>query len=521
MISYKMARRSFIRNCGGSAGLLVPLLRSIEARAQGAPAPLRFLVIHHPLGASPGLSTWRPTNASTTTSFTLPLESAPFAPLQSKMVMVDGLNVVTAGKLAGDNGGQNTHEGGVVAVMTGVPCLGKIGQEDHVAGGASLDQVLLAKSPLLGGAGALANNRTLFGSLQLAADIRSDRDEIGPRVLSYLPPTTNSDPAQARQPLYPETQPLNTFKRIFGGALPTGTDTTALLSRKQSVLDFMRTDLARLQTLVPASEKDKLATHAAAITTLETSIRTSLGTTVSNGCTKPAMPAMFTQSGVAAGGSKLSGVDYYVANMPTSHPHIDLGRLQLSMIQAAFSCDLVRVATFMWSAGTNWVVFPGTVNGATIKGAPQSSAHHPPSHSDPSGDTMTRDWLNQVNIIYSQQTAAALMAFDQAKDVDGNSLLDNTVVPYVTEVARAWDHNQMNVPFMVFGGKNSKLKGGTYVKVTDGQLPTQTGPSSSGGTGNRPLNDVWLSLLPIFGVTMTSLGAASQSTGPLAGVVTT
>ena len=32
------------------------------------------------------------------------------------------------------------------------------------------------------------------------------------------------------------------------------------------------------------------------------------------------------------------------------------------------------------------------------------------------------------------------------------------------------------------------------------------------------LNDVWLALAPIFGVTMSSLGAASQSTGPLPGI---
>ena len=511
MISYKMARRSFIRNCGGSAALLMPLLRSVEARAQGVPAPLRFLVIHHPLGAAPGLSTWRPAAAATTTTFTLPVESAPFAPLQSKMVMIDGVNIKTASKVAGGNsGGQNTHEGGVVAMMTGVPTLGPIGTQDHAAGGASIDQILLAQSPQLGG--------TRFGSLQLAADIRSDRDEIGPRVLSYLPPTTNPDPAIARQPLYPETQPLNTFMRIFGGPLPMGTNTAALLARKISVLDFMRSDLARLRTLVPASEKPKLDTHAHAIQQLETSIRTTLGPTTGTTCTKPATPVMFNQSGSGQGGSKLSGVDYYVSGMPASHPHIDLGRLQLNMIKAAFACDLVRVATFMWSAGTNWVVFPGTLNGATIKSGAQATAHHPPSHSDPTGDPATRDWLNQVNILYSQQTSAALQEFDSMIDVDGNKLLDNMVVPYITEVARAWDHNQTSMPLLMFGGKNSRLKGGTYLKVTGGPLPVQTGLTTSGGTGNRPFNDVWLAMMPVFGVNTTALGAPEQFTGPLPGL---
>ena len=62
---------------------------------------------------------------------------------------------------------------------------------------------------------------------------------------------------------------------------------------------------------------------------------------------------------------------------------------------------------------------------------------------------------------------------------------------YLTEVARACDHNQQNMPLIVFGGKNTGLKGGTFMKVTGGPLPQQTG-----GSGNRPFNDLWLALLP-------------------------
>ena len=196
---------------------MLPLLRSIEARAAGAAAPLRFLVIHHPLGANPGLTNWRPTATATTTGFTLPMESAPFTPLQKYMVMIDGLNIITAsnhtsGTDPDGSGGQNTHEGGFCAMMTGVPTIGMVGQQDHCAGGPSIDQILLQKAPGLGGPN--FPNPTPFGSLQLAADIRSDRDEVGPRVLSYLAPIAGqSDPSVARQPLYPTTSPLTRKSR--------------------------------------------------------------------------------------------------------------------------------------------------------------------------------------------------------------------------------------------------------------------------------------------------------------------
>ena len=100
-------------------------------------------------------------------------------------------------------------------------------------------------------------------------------------------------------------------------------------------------------------------------------------------------------------------------------------------------------------------------------------------------------------------------------DVDGGMLLDNTVVVYVTEVARAWDHNQQNVPVLLFGGKNTGLNGGTFLKVTGGSLPAQ-----NGGNGNRPFNDLWLAVAARFGVNWSSLGATSQYTGALSGLFT-
>jgi len=216
----------------------------------------------------------------------------------------------------------------------------------------------------------------------------------------------------------------------------------------------------------------------------------------------------------------LSGVDYYIPNMPTSHPHQELGLTQLRLIKTAFACDYVRVATFMWSAGTNWVVFPGTFQGATIAGNLQSTPHHPPSHS---GNAATNAWLNQIDNFYSTATATALQEFVTQPDVDGGQLIDNTIIVYLTEVARAYDHNQQNMPLIVFGGKNTGLKGGTFLKVTGGALGQQTG-----GTGNRPFNDFWLSLMPKFGVDGSLLTKAIDSvkysstsplyTGPLPGV---
>ena len=53
--------------------------------------------------------------------------------------------------------------------------------------------------------------------------------------------------------------------------------------------------------------------------------------------------------------------------------------------------------------------------------------------------------------------------------------------------------------------------------MTGGSLPNQTG----GTSGNRPFNDLWLALLPKFGVNGSVLSGASgalMSTGALPGI---
>jgi hypothetical protein len=510
-----MSRRSFLRACGGSAALLAPLLRDIEARADGAAAPLRFLVIHKPLGAQ--WAQWRPQATATTTDFTLPRCSAAFEPLRSKMVLIDGLNIVCA--TAGTGDGTNTAEDGMVELMTGQPTLGKIGQQDWCAGGASIDQIRLARSPRLGGPP--ATTRTAFGSLQLAADVRADRDEVAPRVMSYLDPLpAETDISRARQPLYPETQPLAVFNRLFGGALPPGTtaaDTARLLAQKLSVLDFMRADLARLQTMIPASEKDRLAAHASAIQTLEARLRASLVVGPGGACLVPAVPPTFNPMVPtrlnSATYTSLAGLDYYTPNEPDNHPHQAVGRLMLALIKTAFACDLTRVATFSWASGTSWVAFPGAFDGATPPGGVVATTHH--SVAD-SSDAATSDWLANVDAFYARETAQALDELDTQTDSDGNSLLDNTVAAYVSEGSQMPGHGQTDLPFAVFGGKNTRIQGGKLLKVTGGPLPSLANGTSS---GNRPTNDVWLALAPVFGVELTSLGAANQFTGPLPGVI--
>jgi hypothetical protein len=460
MTPYRVARRSFLRQLGGAALGLPALLRGFEARAAGLPPARRLLVIHHPVGTI--RDRWLPTGGPN--SLTLSPILAPFEPLRSHMTVVDGLDIVAS------RSGARTHEGGMVAIMTGQPTFGKIGQQDHIAGGASIDQIFLAQSPGLRG--------RPFPSLQLAADTRSDRDEISPRVMSYAEPPAPGK----RAPLFPEMQPVTVYKRILGSMLPDGGTPEAVArirARRASVLDLIRGDLGRLRALVPAAERSKLDAHGEAIRELEHTFDQAI--TVPTGrCMAPAAPKAYPDTTNEFG---------------TNPYHAEVGQLHLALVRTAFACDLTRVATFMWAPGTNHVTFGGLFPGM------KTSEHHPPSHSTAAAELKS---LEMIDTWYSARTSEALQEWLKLPDPSGQgSLLDNTVVVYLSELARGYDHDFRNTPLVLFGGAGSRLPGGRLLR-----------PSS-----NRPTNDMWLALSQIFEVNLTKLGASEQYTGPLPGLV--
>jgi hypothetical protein len=84
----------------------------------------------------------------------------------------------------------------------------------------------------------------------------------------------------------------------------------------------------------------------------------------------------------------------------------------------------------------------------------------------------------------------------------------------VSELVRASDHDPSSVPLGVFAGTTTGIEAGTFLKAPGGPFTTV-----EGSTGNRPTDHVWLASAAIFGVSLPSLGAAKQYTGPLVGLV--
>jgi len=504
MTSYRFRRRAFLTAMSGGVGLKI-MLRNLEGSAAGMRSPARLLVTHWPVGIVAGSNDalWKPTSGSVGGSQAL----KPFADagLGADMTVLRGLRTP-----AGAGGGE---EGGMVALFTamGAPGTraGMVESDDAYAGGPSLDQILLRDVAAL--------QRPGQGYANSIADSRTDFGEQSAKRLSYspefqaVPAGALSGSGREAKPLEPVLSPLAQYTKLFGGMLP-GTAGTggasggagggaaprvadamlkALVGRR-SALDFAHEELTQLKQLVPSAAKHKLTIHTDAVVAAETSISSTINTTYpgvggagggsgngapscGGGCAN-VPPAPSPAVGMA---DPLTGVGNNFGNpralFDDASIHAQVGGGHLAVLKAAFVCDLIRVGTYQWSPATSHVGF------ALLPGDPLPFQHHPKSHAISTSDTTaaatlaglntTAQFLFNVHSWYFARHAETFAAWKNTVDGCGNSLLDFTCVPFLTEV-RAASHERSNLPAMIIGGRRLGFVHDRYVTdaITINQL---------------------------------------------------
>jgi hypothetical protein len=294
--------------------------------------------------------------------------------------------------------------------------------------------------------------------------------------------------------------------------MPGGGDAATVLRSlrgHKSVLDYSLRELERIRRLAPASEAPKLELHTEAIRKIETRLSNEIELGSAGVASCSAMPPPNVAGGRYDGGIHRD-YDNPTATSSDEAVHGQVGDLHAGVIKAAFLCDLTRVATFQWSPGVNHIAFQGL-----YPGEPETIyQHHPVSHRITTPDTLATgnrrpevEFLATVQEWYNRRTAGILADFKGTIDGFGNSLLDTTVVPFVTEVS-ACGHEYFPLPAMIFGGRLLGLQGGQYQFVD-----------------RRPHNDMWLSVAQALGLSMDDLRNeafmqdSSNFTGPIAGLV--
>jgi hypothetical protein len=511
MSSYRIARRAFMRGVGAGAVGLKVMLRNLEASAQGMTSPPRFLMTHWPVGTqkywyvpvqvgtnpNPALPTL-PTQAPNGTNWDFSRILKPFgdAGLKNDMIVLHGLNNNVPESFGGG------HEAGTPLASTGARTPGTRANggetDDAVAGGPSWDQIFLKLVPSL--------NKGL-GYVNAICDARVDSQETSTQCLSYSHLTESIGAAQGGTnrmvtqniPLLPELRPLQLYNKLIGsfqtgGPGPVGQAFNRLKARK-SVLDHSTVQLARLKTLAPAGEASKIDAHAQAIRRVEEQLRMMIDSMSMpqppGTCAPPMMPdmALVGQSSKVNRDYKNPGSGPTTSSVDDSTLHANIGKAHMAIIRTAFQCDVLRVATFQWSPGTNHVSFkglyPGDPNGIYM--------YHPTSHqivntsystTSPSGATATEQtilgFLANAQTWYNARMAEMFAEWKATTDVYGNNLLAHTVIPYITEVAEPY-HSRSNQPAMIFGGTALGMKGGQWMALN-----------------NRKHNDLWLTIAQAY-----------------------
>lgn len=469
--SFALSRRTFFRGVGGAAGLCAMLDRAV-AQEQGELAPKRLLVVQRPVGTI--FEHWWPTGSGTDlATHTLPRILTPFEGQRERMVAFRGLGLPHGGSAGGG------HERGTVLMVTGrrAPSLypGN-GGDDPYAEGASIDQLLLQGSATLQDAP--------IQSLQVSCDRRADTPEVSTRHLSYSGP---------RAPMTPYYQPREAYERLFGTLVPGGSTSENLeaLARaraaKKSVLDFALRDLSRMRTVAPSAQRPKLDAYEAAVRELELELDSDPSDPVY--CGVPTAPELVEVS---------QRVDAYgsanVSPERDDEKHRRIGELHFSVIKAAFRCDLTRVVTFQWTPGTNHVSFGDMwpPNESIFK------VHHTTSHNPETEDV--REFMTRVEVWYAERLAGFLAELATTEDITGKNLLDTTLVPYITEVSHGYSHSWNDMPWLLFGGAGTGLRGGQMWRHSGGR------PSSATSNNMRSTNDYWMAVSQCFGLEGFTLG---------------
>jgi hypothetical protein len=128
--------------------------------------------------------------------------------------------------------------------------------------------------------------------------------------------------------------------------------------------------------------------------------------------------------------------------------------------------------------------------------------HHPSSHDPESPDLI--EFLTRGEEFYARHVATFVQDPAAEPEAGGSgSLLDNTLVPYITEVAERTS-TWTRMPFLALGGKNLGLVGNRIW--------------TNGGAGLRFTNDLWMAIAEAYGIPGFTLGEADLHTTPIAGL---
>jgi len=470
MSRIQLSRRQLLK-AGLIGGASLPLMRALSGSVVYAQAPStlkNFICIYHPHGIAAEYWAWK--NGDTETSFDLSYANCSLQPFddaqtygksfKDKLLIIEGID-----HLSNANG----HDS-AATILTGSRIDGKKPQN------ASLDQVLAVDKGL--------GSDTPVTSISLG--VGNDATDSG-LTLSFGP---------GGAPLPKIIDPVQAFDLLFGNlAVPNDPTAQAAAARKrkagQSILDFIRGEVADLKPKLGTSEQLKLDQHLTSLREIEKQLS---GQSAAAGCTVPQKPDA----------TKFPKLKQYNGGEPYFDAITDA---QIDVLANAIACGVTRFATLFMndlSYQGNPLNLPPD-NHANVAHTYNAS---PVGNNGRPGDGDPNSWLPLAQFNrYSYSKVARLM-----QKLDQLGALDNTLIYVASDMGNPSLHSTQNVPTLLCGGAGGMFKMGRRIRLgndcSDGSPWCAPGDMLYKGVSN---NHLLVSIAQAFGVQVDSFGTQVET----------
>src|SRR6187431_2079090 len=414
-----ISRRTVLRGAG--AALSLPLLEAMvpaaTALAQTAAAPKpRFVGLFVPHGMAPGY--WVPEKEGALPT-ELPFNWKPLEPFAKQTTILSGLHSRSAEPPPGVTGADHW----VAAAFLCANKPRKTAGADVYAG-TTIDQIIAQK----------IGRENLLPSLQMTVeDPGANSSNCGEgysctytNTISWASPTS---------PLPMELNPQVVFERMFGDG-STAEQRAARRKRDQSILDSLRGSLNRLRGDVSAPDRVRLDEYAENVDEIERRL----------------------QIAMKASNVVPENVAVPVGVPQTFDEHI---KLQFDLLALAFEADITRVGTLLFARDLTGRTYPESE-------APTAGFHGVSHHGE---DPRRIAELAKINVYHVKMIAHLADTLSKKRDGDG-TLLDQSMILYGSNMGNSNQHVHYDVPHVLIGGLNGKLKGGRHLAYPSKTVPT-------------------------------------------------
>ena len=460
---WHISRRRMLKGMGACIALpfleamALPGMSSPYSGSVGSSGPVRNAFLYLPNGVHPDL--WSP--AQTGRSFELTRQLSPLKNVRN--------DILVLGELMNKHSifdGADGHYAKTASILTCLPIKQTIG-DNISSGGISVDQVIANA----------VGNETLFPSLEYGLDRIATGVDINVGFTRLY--ASSISWKTATQPLSKEIDPRLAFDRLFRSFVPG--KATKEDPWKRSVLDAVMEDAKNLKRNLGRSDQDKLSEYLESIRSVEKRI--------SSEANKEKFAANITPDIVKELARLDQDIDEYV-EMYSGVDVTEKTRLMLDIMALAFWSDATRVITFMFGnavSNRNFSFLEG------VNGAHHSISHH-------MDDPVLMEQYARITAWHVEQYAYFLEKLKSIKEGDG-TLLDNSLITFVSGLRDGNRHSPRNVPIVVAGKAGGKFKTGQHLVYEK----------------NTPLANLYLSMLQAQNIETERFG---DSTGTLAGILT-